>query len=286
MSITRKSAKKQKAGDFNILSDDIIDDVMAGLPDLDGLPKSSIKMAKVDVFEDGAAKLGEADPASNEPAASQTRPSMTSKHDVHQSSRMQKETSKAAAEEICANVKTHMLDLKANFAYTPPTDDKVDDSSMKVPSRFNSRIPLAVKKNLSSGQSSRTPIPGTKKVLGTSLHMQRPTGSPLQRLGISALQRAHSYNGAPKRSNLKTVDTAEKIPKTSPPTVSSTLPSGPPVDAKTQVGSCQITPPLALIQGSEDLMVPDSEEETSSSEDVASPPRSINLSAFAFVAGK
>jgi exonuclease-1 len=176
-------SKKFKKQDINIFSDDSVDEVMRNLPDVDGLGSGS----KISGFEDAATKKHEDPNAKSAPTHESTAAdeSQTSQETVPDST---PSMTRASSEQPLTPVAGAPLppvikQLKEAFSFTStgaPTPKSITIArGLPTPSSSTarpSRIPLAVKSNTSI-RSTHSPAKSASL-------------TPLQRLGASAVKRS------------------------------------------------------------------------------------------------
>ncbi|KAL8735564.1 MAG: hypothetical protein Q9166_000732 [cf. Caloplaca sp. 2 TL-2023] len=259
---SRKSNKRHQNGkspDFNIWSDDSIEDAMAELPDMPQRQVSSSK-STVKVFNDDLDKVEQNPPFS---AASAEDTQAVSQCSTASGSTVQSEVSvctsitsaadstasQHVAKTLDRHVQSELATLKKEFLYQPePERCRVQRQHIAV-------------------SSARLP---SKPALGSM--------TPLQRLGATALNRSQSCN-----SSLNRMTVSHEEPRVQEP--NNSLPK--PTDVLASSVS-QDTPAtdISAIRGSEDAMVPDSEadSEDSRSENGLEKPR-LDLGRFAFSGG-
>ena len=280
-----KGSKKAKDADINIWSDDCIEDVMAELPDVIDCPSQGTQ--KMPVFEHNVEGTQE---AKSEKKSCEKAPRLLhAKSTVEQDSQGSVTSNATCLSEISVSTSATSVDvsgqtpfqsvnktaelstLEKNFSYTPETASgthRQNAASLKVK-------------------------PGEYQALRASTKPQLTrTGSltPLQRLGASALNRSQSFSGPVRDLKRKP---QMNVPKIYPaggnvPQSIATSKNEPEVreDCRVDGEAREKNTKLPLIKGSEDLIIPDSEEETSSyssaSDVEASKPPKLNLGRFAF----
>ncbi|KAI9820853.1 MAG: Rad2 nuclease [Thelocarpon impressellum] len=240
---TRVDKSGPKRAEFSLFSDDSIEDVMAGLPDCDEGLRSPTK-AKVAVFQDEPCATG-LGTSSNTGSACEEKPSRNSASPVSSATRTAgtsvpseriSDGASTSADRVSAHVKAELQALRARYAYQPPDEKQVP------------------KARASAGVEAKRPAPGPAvphngarqiKPLVNPEKSPARASTPLQRLGIGALQRAHTADAGKVRAGLKR------------PRAHSD-----PANAEEKVGDRGRAEAMTLdtTRGSEDLMVPDSDE--------------------------
>lgn len=292
MRTAKTKSKKVTATKFNLWSDDSIEDVMAGLPNVAAHENFPSKSEEMSVHRDGKK------PQVEEPSASLTTPDLveervstsvrheSSAHDSQSSVLSYSADSSDASNgtpatsvssSIQAGVRTmddhvtaELAILRQRCSYAPdpviiPHQRNPDDHKVK-PDEYRRAV-----------EASKNPR-----------LLRHKSFTPLQRLGASALNRSQSWSGssrhipkqAPNIPYEKTPD-KERFPGRTPlSSAKCDIPPSEPVHVSTT------TPGFPTNKGSEDLIIPDSEEEASdafSDSDIEEPRKStINLGRFAF----
>lgn len=262
-SIKKKCNRRGKGIEINIWSDDSIEDVMAGLPDVsDSI--GSIKKGSMQIFRDNDQDVVE----SSSPATikrdsssiedSQTsnvsKVSMDSNSSMNTAATSVTSTAQSVAKTLSENSRVELAALDSRFSYQPTVLESTPTQSVKM------------------GSTSRKSHDPNHPVSKPDL-IRKGSMTPLQRLGAGALNRSKSCIGL---SNSASSLSAKPRP---PP-----LSSKPPVTKKP---APSIEKEIARVRGSEDLIVPDSEEDSdagfsvSEAEEPENP--KLNLGRFAFL---
>jgi exonuclease-1 len=190
-------SKRSKNQDINIFSDDSVEEIMRDLPDFDGFTKKAGKSGqKFQIFEEQGMKAAGISKSpclltsaptipDSIPTSQDSAPSLVSSMPLTSS------TGPSTPDESIS-MYTVAESVNERFSFVP-TEKSTQSSSTKVESLYTpkttpgsvrpSRIPLAVKANVSA---SRTSLGSTKATL-----------SPLQRLGATATSRQVSRNTPP-----------------------------------------------------------------------------------------
>ncbi|KAL8793617.1 MAG: hypothetical protein Q9195_003769 [Heterodermia aff. obscurata] len=286
MQITKKT--KVKNADINIWSDDCIEDVMAELPDLSDCPGKGTE--KMPIFEDEVkegAQEAKTDKESSEKAPRFLRTDSAVERDSQGS--------------VTSNA-THLSEISMSTSAT-----SVDVSAQTPLPSANNRVTAeldALKENFSYKAESASGAPrrsaASLKVKPGEYQARRAsmkppltrTGSltPLQRLGASALNRSQSFSGPVKDIKSKAqIDVPKLYPATGEIPKSIVTGENEPAgrrDSGADCGAVEKDIALPRNKGSEDLIIPDSEEDMSSSgsasEVEAAEPPKLNLGRFAF----
>ncbi|KAL8816839.1 MAG: hypothetical protein Q9223_004220 [Gallowayella weberi] len=256
---SNKRHRNHTTSDFDIWSDDSIDNVMAELPDT-SQRRGSARRGSIQVFKDRPDTV-EDNPPMPEVGAEETRP--VSQCSTASRSTVQSETSvctsvtsvadsvksQRVAKTLDSSVKSDLATLKKEFLYLPePERSRIQRQEITT----------------GSARSSEEPV----------FH-RKGSMTPLQRLGATALNRSQSCS-----SLLNRMATPRKEPQG---LEASNQPSKPTDDLASSISVALPTPVVTVIRGSEDAMIPDSEGE---SEDSRSGPeqgkRAIDLGRFAF----
>lgn len=265
---TAKSRRSKRA-DITIWSDDSIEDVMAELPDVSDSAGISTE-AKLDIFEDNHEENSK-DPAWTEMRIDQgpgddsqssttSRGRMTSEASFNSNATSFTSSAPSVVQTFNKHIATELAALSRTNTYQPETDRMTTQ-----------RKELLAAKATSQPKSSSQPF--SKPLLQTQRSM-----TPLQRLGVGALNRSKSCSGLIGSA----VHTLKKtsIPVTSLASMD-TAPHAPslPIAHTTE-------PDATDTRGSEDALIPDSEESAdealsvSEAEEYVKP--KIDLGRFAF----
>ncbi len=267
----KATAKKRsaKGADITIWSDDSIEDVMAGLPEVPEGPKS-LKKGELEIFrDDSEEKPGDRawtdirnDEGPGDDSQSSTASRGTVNSEVSTSTSVTGVTSSAPsiAQTFNRHIIAELAALSNSYAYQPETD-------RMAAQRRQIHAGKGASQPKSSGQPSSKPL----------LQRQRSMTS-LQRLGVGALNRSKSCSGLMK--------SAIHMPKKVDDPISSqesnhTSPHVPSLPIAHTMG-----PNATITKGSEDAIIPDSEESANdgasiSDAEVQAKPQ-IDLGRFAF----
>lgn len=292
MRAAKMMSKKVAAAKFDLWSDDSIEDVMVGLPDVAAHGKFSAKPEKMFVQQDSERPQVEEPLAypsvqkqvedclltsachENSAQDSQSSISSNSTDSSDASSGTSATSVSSSTQAVLRTMDDHvaaeltMLRQRCSYAPKPmstPQQRIPDDHKIK-PGEYRRALEASEKPRLSRHGSS----------------------TPLQRLGASALNRSQSRSSFTRHIPKQAVETShrnsldrERSPKPTPPSNAKCyIPPREPNHVSTTV------PEFPTIKGSEDLIIPDSEEEASdacSGSDLEKPRKpTINLGRFAF----
>ena len=298
--VTKTRREEAAAMDVNIWSDDSVEDVMAGLPDIIDDGVLAAQPNKLPIFQDGH--------------GSQTASSLTNfitqdegetclpvatleESRAHDS---QSSVSSRATNISEVSVSTAATSIASSTQTCSQTMDEYIIAELKL-----SRQQFNGEQKLQSTVSQRNPShyrikPGdyqrALQALDKPQSMRHRSLTPLQRLGASALNTSQSWSGSAQStsqhvvkplidSNIEHTTGRELTP---PSTTPGQVPYAEPEQPVTIVPEQPVTivPELSTVKGSEDLVIPDSEEEASdatSCSDVEKPRKpNIDLGRFAF----
>lgn len=256
-----KKDRKSKSADITIWSDDSIEDIMTELPDVTDCSKRS-KKGKMEIFKDGTQEKIEGHCRSKTQDDDQL--SMASRKTAESvvSSSTSATSVTSSAPSVSASLDKHVTaELKAlaqKYTYRPETDR-----------RAVQRREMEISKEHRTGASASRAI--TKPPAFTQRNM-----TPLARLGLGAMNRSKSCN----EFFYSTVNDPVRVRgsasnEDSTPMIKSIL--GLPL-------AYSIGPDASMTKGSEDAIIPDSEDDRGGSasevEELAKP--NIDLERFAF----
>lgn len=258
----KPSKKRGKLAQINIWSDDSVEDVMAGLPDLSEC-HDQIKKGKLKVFRDENPNADMGLPFEV------PRDDSTSREDSQSSA-----ISKATTESNTSVSTTSTWCSKSSQPLAHPLNGDVS-AELTTLSKFSyqpeSKGPLSRR---CDPESKRQNAPSLINVIAKPKSDKKRSMTPLERLGAGALSRSHS------RTNLANI-TLE-----SSSSISESIKQG-------QEHPDNALEPLLIdlmvckTRGSEDHIIPDSEDESDSAASEAGPipqPKTkLNLARFAFV---
>ena len=233
--MNKQRRSREKRTELNIWSDDSIDDVMAGLPDVSESLGSN-RSTNLRVFRDENQGIVEAvlptliqaDSLSleNSQASFNSHASIGSSTSISTGAASVTSSSLSVAQTLNENVSAELAALNKNFLYQPSLKNLPQQSSTEESPREKKKPKHLATKTLIARQGSMT---------------------PLQRLGAGALNRSLSYSGL-ELSVLTYPSKVHGAVKTSD------TPGIPKV-----VTNLKKVPPM--IRGSEDLIIPDSEDD-------------------------
>lgn len=252
-----KSRAKTKNADFNIWSDDSVEDAMAELPDPPQKPSSPRREA-IQAPKNGREEVGQAldSGIAAEDSRTQSQDSITSR------STLQTEVSTATsitsfaepesgslAKTLDTHVQLELTTLRKEYLYQPEPERCKGQRQEII--RFSTQ-------------------PKERPGLQRSESM-----TPLQRLGATALNRSHSCNSLSNRQTGFQVEHRPEASKEQLPKLADILRS--PTQPSTSAALATV------VRGSEDVMIPDSETESEESQSENGPkgPK-IDLGRFAF----
>ncbi|KAI9816490.1 MAG: Rad2 nuclease [Pycnora praestabilis] len=258
---TAMKGRKSRKPAINIWSDDSVEDIMADLPDIsDCLETSGKGKGKIAIFEEREGGDVEKIDISRSISAntSQTTVStinsqksdLSASVETPASSTTSMPATSTASPVISAHVSADLEALKEEYSYAIPSAS-VEASSIQV---RDSSVAPALLKSGTSVVSRRVLLRKNSKQAATLRAVGQATMTPLQKLGVGAFDRG-PFSSTPKGQ------VATKVQQTVPEVREST-PISEPLDELFQ------DPPepvieATIIKGSEDFMVPDSEEDSS-----------------------
>ncbi len=292
MNTVKARRKKVTATKFDLWSDDSIEDVMAGLPDVTDHGTIPVKQEKMSVLQDGERPQVEDDlayPTAQQQIKGCLSTSMRGESSAHDS--QSSVSSRLTESSDVSNVTTATSISSSTQAGLRTMDDHVTAELTMLRQR-SSYAPEPLIIPYQRNPDNYKVKPGEYRRALEASEKPRPlrhgSFTPLQRLGASALNRSQSWSVLTRHTpNQATKTSYENIPdkERSP---EPTLPS----QAKCHVPPGEINHVSAIIveyptiKGSEDLIIPDSEEEASdanSGSDIEEPRKPIiNLGRFAF----
>lgn len=253
-SAKNKCTKRGNDTEINIWSDDSIEDAMAGLPDvLDCI--GSVRKGNMQIFRDKDQSIEKSNvPAvirrdSSSLADSQTtNVSSVSASSVSTTAISVTSTARSLAKTLSENSRVELAALGTRFSYQP-TDPKINSSG--------------------SVNVGSTPRESHVSILSVSKpHLVRQVSmTPLQRLGAGALSRSQSCSGLSNSTPNLTVKSQTPPPSSKPHPTPKPAPFAETATAK--------------MRGSEDLIVPDSEEDSDAAISECEKPK-LDLGRFAF----
>lgn len=292
MRAAKMKSKKIAATKFELWSDDSIEDVMAGLPDVAAHGNLPAKPEKMSVQQDSERPQVEeplACPSAQKQvgdclstsvrheSSAQDSQSSISSNSTDSSAASNGTSATSVSSSTQAGLRTmddhvsaelNMLRQRCSYAPEPvsTSQQRIPDDHKIKPGEYRRALEASEKPRLSRHGSS----------------------TPLQRLGASALNRSQSWSSftrdIPKQAaetSYRNTPDKEGSPKPTPPSNAKCyVPPGEPNHVSTTV------PEFPTVKGSEDLIIPDSEEEASdacSGFDMEEPQKpTINLGRFAF----
>ena len=262
-----KKIRRGKSTDITIWSDDSIEDIMAELPEVSGCSQSP-RMGKMEIFKDGCAKKRDDArcPAKqdDEPPIGEPQRSAASRRTVN--SEMSSSTSAtssisstpSAAATLDKHVTAQLKALAQKYTYQPETGRTA----------LQAREIGSSKELLHAGISESQAIPKPPMLRQRSM-------TPLQRLGLGAMNRSKScsdfFNNAVNGPG-KVGESAQSHGSTPTSRPTPGLPL-----------AYSIGPDASVTKGSEDTIIPDSEDEDGSLSEVEERAKSkVDFGRFAF----
>ena len=290
--IIKTRRKKAAAVDVNIWSDDSVEDVMAGLPDIVHDGDVAAQPNKLPIFQDNH-EIQTASASTN--SITQDEDEICLPVATHEESRAhdsQSSISSRATNVSEMSISTNATSIATSNQTGSQTMDEYVIAELKL-----LRQQYSSEQKLHSTASQRNPShyrikPGDYQraiqALGKPQSMRQGILTPLQRIGASALNRSQSWSGSTETTSQhvvkplidSTIDDTTGREVTSQSTTPGQVPFAEPEQPMT------IVPELSTVKGSEDLIIPDSEEEASdatSCSDVEKPRQpNTDLGRFAF----
>lgn len=261
-----KKKRKGKSADITIWSDDSIEDVMAGLPDVTNCPQPS-RNGKMEIFKDDI-----------EEKAGDDRHPTTQGDQIPREDSQQSSASKGTVEsEISSNF------FATSFTSSTPsvaaTLDKHVTAELKAITQKYTYRPETERMGLQrseteSSKEIRTGVSASQAVSKPSVLRQRNM-TPLERLGLGAMNRSRSCSSLFNSSVNCPGSVHESASNNNSATVANPILGRP--------FAHSIGPDASIMKGSEDAIIPNSEDESGSAseiEDRAKP--IIDLGRFAF----
>lgn len=263
----RKKQRKEKGTDVTIWSDDSIEDVMAELPDVSDCPQSSRK-GEMQIFKDDIDENTENDrrlgmqgdkiPREDSQQLSASRGIVDSEISSNLSATSFTSSTPSVAATLDKHVTAELKALTQKYAYQPEAEQ------IGIPSEAESS-----KEVLAGASASRA--------ISKPPMLRQRNMTPLERLGLGAMNRSRSYSSLFKSS----VDCPGRVVHESASNKNGTAVVKPVLGLPL---AYSIGPDASNTKGSEDAIIPDSEEEESGSaseEGERSKPK-IDLERFAF----
>ncbi|KAI9723690.1 MAG: hypothetical protein M1812_000990 [Candelaria pacifica] len=282
--------KRSRRPDINIWSDDSIEGIMADIPDISDNP-IVVRKEKLTIFEDEIGNSSANGRLARQTLATTSQSSETTVGSQESNSTNTQDTSATSIHSSAitqspenpfdVHVSAELRALRKKFSYqaaSKPQIPNVTSKSKVTPTP--SHIP-AIK---DGPKPALLPSKSTNSIIKSTLDGKHSL-TPLQRLGARALNRGQSFSAPIKCANvLEPVHAPLSIPGS---TCDSEAAPGTPMASKEPEASKPESAPIASInRGSEDLIVPDSEDDESSetsgieSEEGKRPP--LDLGRFAF----
>ena len=246
-----KKNRKEKNADITIWSDDSVEDVMAELPDMADCPQPPMK-EKMEIFKDDIEEKAEdnscpekqVDKVSKENGKRSTasRGTVDSNMSVGSIERSFTSSASSVATTLDKHVTSELNILAQKYTYRPETErEAFQASAMESSKELRARV--------STSQATSKPPSSMDRNL-----------TPLERLGLGAMNRSKSHSSF----LYNTTNSAANAEKSAPPTpdsasVSSIL--GLPM-------AYGIGSDASIPKGSEDTIIPDSEDEGGSASEV------------------
>ncbi len=292
MNTVKARRKKATATKFDLWSDDSIEDVMAGLPDVTDHGTIPVKQEKMSVLQDGERPQVEDDlayPTAQQQIKGCLSTFMRGESSAHDS---QSSVSSRLTESSEVSIVTTATSISSSTqAGLRNMDDHVAAELTMLRQRCSyAPEPLIIPHQRNPDNHKVKPGEYRRALKASEKPRLLRHGSftPLQRLGASALNRSQSWSGFTRHIPKQAVETSykntpdkERFPEPTPP---SQAKCHVPPEGINHVSATKSEYPT--IKGSEDLIIPDSEEEASdafSGSDIEEPRKPmINLGRFAF----
>lgn len=261
-----KNNRKLRNRDITIWSDDSIEDIMAEIPDMTNRPQPS-RQAKMEIFTDDTEENAESNPrpesVEDEMRKKVSQPSLGPKETACSEviSRTSATGLTKSASSVAATLDKHVsAELKAlaqKYTYQPETEGMGSQGKEMKSSKD-------VGPGLSASQATAKPP-----------MIRQRNMTPLQRLGMGALNRSKSCSGFFNSTANGPVKIKDNVPTQSSTPVSKSILGLP--------SAYSIGPDASMIKGSEDAIIPDSDSESWSASEVEEQTVSkIDLGRFAF----
>ena len=261
-----KRNRRGKCADINIWSDDSIEDVMAELPDVTDCAHPS-RIGKLEIFKDDTQEKAEDDrrpgTQDNEISREDSQCSMASRKTV--ASEMSSSTSAtsftSSAPSVAATLDKHVTaELKAlaqKYTYRPETEGTA-----------------LQRRETESSRQLRGGVSASQAVWKPPIFIQRKI-TPLERLGLSAMNRSKSCSGLFSNIVSGTAKVEESASSQDSKHVTKPVLGLP--------AAYSIGPDASITKGSEDAIIPDSEDEGSSASEIEERTKpKVDLGRFAF----
>lgn len=275
-----------KTADINIWSDDCVEDVMAEIPDLIDWPGKSTE--KMRVFED---KEGDQEAKTEKESYEKAPRLLRPESAVEQDSQGSVTSNATSLSEISVSTSATSVDVSAQTPL-PSANERATAELDALKENFSYK-PEPASDALRRSAANLKVKPGEYQALRASMKPQLTRmGSltPLQRLGASALNRSQSFSGPVSNTKSRPQTDAPKVYSAPVDVPQSSITDENEARGRGYIkGNCEALErniELPLNKGSEDLIIPDSEEEISSSAsasdvEAAEPPK-LDLGRFAF----
>lgn len=247
---TKNKSSRRRDTELNIWSDDSIEDVMAGMPEIldcaDAKTRTGLK-----VFEDGDGRPRSSLPTpvhENSPPSEDSQTSSVSQGPIDSNRSLGSvatcatSIARSVAKTLSENVKAELAALSDRFSYQPA----VLESNL---ARSTHRMNTPLEKHRPNSLVSNPPL------------VRQGSMTPLQRLGVGALNRSRSCSGLFDNPVLKS----------SANPLSTTSCSKPPQTLKINSSGIINQKEKTQLRGSEDLIIPDSEDDSSNESGVSGP---------------
>ncbi len=282
------AGKRSRRPGVNIWSDDSVEDIMADLPDITDT-QINVRKQELVIIEDGSDHSSATGVSTQQTLATTSQSSETTVNSQGSASGNSQDTaatsihssavSQSSANPFDVHVSAELIALREKFSYQTTQKPEVPDATSK------SKVTPLPQPKLTLKNGSKPSLPPSKST--NAIIKPAAAGkhslTPLQRLGVGALNRSRSFNtplnGAcaiePVQAPLK-VTQSTVLHETA-----ATAPLTPMESAKVKT-----KPVMAINRGSEDLLVPDSEDDgnsevSSSDSDEGRKPK-LDLGRFAF----
>lgn len=273
---------------MNIWSDDSVEDIMADLPDTTDT-QINVRKQGLMIFEDGSDPGSATGVSAQQTLATASQSSETTVNSQRSASGNSQDTaatsiqssavSQSSTNPFDVHVSAELLALREKFSFQTTQKPEVSDTTSRSKVTPLPQPKLTLKND---SKPSLLPLKSTNAIVKPATAGKHSL-TPLQRLGVGALNRSRSFNGPPKGASA--IDPVQAPLKVTQSTVlheaAASAPLTPMESAKVKT-----KPVMAINRGSEDLLVPDSEDDgnsevSSSDSDEGRKPK-LDLGRFAF----
>lgn len=240
--------KKQRKSTLDVFSDEVAEDIFSSIPDPVTTPES--KKAQAEGSQQNSASREDSHGEQEDEASSQSQPSSNEETPKHMVKKPQATSEdKGFNEALEYHVQRQNSTLMSKYTFKAGSKLSSPASRTSV-----TKIPVAQ----FTSKPAATPSPRTPSLPAPNEMPQRQRLTPLQRMGQAALTRSRSINFPTKLRR------ADSMGSQSEETIR--------------------TPGRTNAQGSEDLMVPNSEDDSEDEAGIGAAPPALNLKRFSFAA--